>query len=90
MVTRAPRFDRIEIPITLLADCGRDIQCACLNISSTGALLRFIDTDIELTEGMLFRSKMLQQGKLEEVWIQVERLAEDGVGVRFLASRANQ
>ncbi len=85
MESRAPRLDKIEIPLTLVSDDGIQLQCACLNISSSGALLRFIDDNIGLSEGQLFRSKMLRKGKLVEVWVQVERIAIDGVGVRFLS-----
>ncbi|WP_196159590.1 PilZ domain-containing protein [Reinekea sp. G2M2-21] len=84
MDSRAPRFDKIEIPLTLQDRQGRECQCACLNISSTGALLRFLSPEVALQQGMLFRSKMLQRGQLVEVWMQVERVAQDGVGVRFL------
>lgn len=84
MDSRAPRFDKIEIPLTLTDADNRQISCACLNISSTGALLRFLD-DAQLIEaGMMFRSKMLKRGQLVDVWMQVERIAEEGVGVRFL------
>jgi hypothetical protein len=39
--------------------------------------------DFQVEVGMLFRSKMLHRGELTEVWVQVERIAPDGVGVKF-------
>ena len=86
MDSRAPRFDKIEIPLTLTDEQGSTYSCACLNISSTGALLRFLDESQKVQAGMRFRSKMLKRGELVEVWMQVERLAEAGVGVRFLGN----
>jgi len=84
MDSRAPRFDKIEIPLTLSDTQSREFACACLNISSTGALLRFLDDALLVETGMKFRSKMLKRGQLVEVWMQVERIALEGVGVRFL------
>ena len=84
MVARAPRLGQIEIPLTLFSDRGVEIQCSCINISSTGALLRMLSDDHPIEMGMQFRSKMIQRGELVDVWMQVERIADEGVGVRFL------
>jgi hypothetical protein len=83
MHTRAPRLGQIEIPLTLVSQNGVEHPCACLNISSSGALLHFLDENFDARVGMLFRSKMLQRGELVEVWVQVERVAAEGVGVKF-------
>jgi hypothetical protein len=83
MHNRAPRLGQIEIPLTLVSPDGVEHPCACLNISSTGALLHFLDVDFQVEVGMMFRSKMLHRGELTEVWVQVERIALEGVGVRF-------
>jgi hypothetical protein len=88
MDSRANRLSEIEIPLTLFNQQDVEFQCACLNISSTGALLRFLEANIPIKIGTMFRSKMFQQGELVEVWMQVERLSDEGVGVRFLKHNA--
>lgn len=83
MASRAPRMGQIEIPLTLHTREGEEIQCACLNISSSGALIRFLDEGFNVRIGQQFRSKMLQKGQLVEIWMQVERVGADGIGVKF-------
>lgn len=90
MVNRAPRYDNLQIPLTLLLDSGESFQCACINISSTGALLKPLDNSPYIEEGHLFRCKMVQQGELVEIWMQVERIDQEGFGVRFLSATANE
>lgn len=84
MDSRAPRFGQIEIPLTLTTPQGDQVQCACVNISSSGALLRFLDEGFSLTLGMQFKTKMLEGGALVEKWVRVERIAPEGIGVQFL------
>lgn len=86
MVKRAPRFDNLQIPLTLLMDSGESFHCACKNISSSGALLTPLDPCVAVEEGNLFRCKMLRQGELVEICMQVERICPDGFGVRFLTA----
>ena len=86
MVQRAPRFENLQIPLTLLMDSGESFHCACKNISSSGALLAPLDNPFSVEEGQLFRCKMLQQGELMEIWMQVERIGPEGFGVRFLSA----
>ena len=90
MDTRAPRLGHIEIPLTLTTFDGQEVQCACMNVSSTGALLRFLDDSITLRIGMQFKTKMLEGGQLVEKWLQVERIAQEGIGVKFLAFKPQQ
>lgn len=83
MDSRAPRMGQIEIPITLFTRDGQEMPCACLNISSTGALVRFLDETFAVRIGQQFVSKMLQRGQWVDVVMQVERIADDGIGMRF-------
>lgn len=84
MRSRAPRFSQIEIPLTLYCPDGYEHLCSCLNISATGAFLRFLQQDIVIRCNMEFRTNIIQDGKLTETWLRVERVESDGVGVRFL------
>lgn len=85
MVKRAPRFENLQIPLTLHIGSGESFHCACKNISSSGALLKPLNSNVKVEQGSLFRCKLVQQGKLVEIWMQVERIGPDGFGVRFLS-----
>lgn len=82
--TRAPRFGQLEIPLTLIASDQSPILCSCINISSSGAFLSLLETDIQLYVGMSLHTKMLKKGKLTDVQLIIERMQVDGFGVRFV------
>lgn len=84
MRSRAPRFGQIEIPLSLFCSQGKEYSCACLNISASGAFLRFLDEHLVIRRNMEFRTKIVKDGKLSETWLRVERVETDGVGVRFI------
>jgi hypothetical protein len=82
---RAPRLGQIEIPLALVTDSNAQLLCSCLNISSSGAFLRQVDSNVNVIEGMTFTCQMLKKGKLSDVTLIVERVQEDGFGVRFIS-----
>ncbi|EAR10628.1 PilZ domain-containing protein [Reinekea blandensis] len=83
MDPRAPRYKQIEIPLTVTNEAGEHIQCACVNISESGALLH-VTQDHQLQKGQRLTARLVKGGHLADVTMRVERLDGDGVGVRFL------
>lgn len=83
MDSRAPRYKQIEIPLTVTDAAGDCIQCACVNISESGALLHITD-DHQLEKGQLLTARLVKGGHLSDVTMRVERLDVEGIGVRFL------